>query len=166
MVWIIGIGILLGLLGYLLWMPLELVADTAARKLELRAGHLAWARLEDDREELIHLRLHVPFATYCWKPTDLVRMHNKRKKKIKSRPKKSGKHRQVNWIQVFRSFRVRQFSWDLDTGDPVWNAQLYPLAFMLQQRGTAFRVNFWNQNRLAFRVTNRPVRLLKSFVNP
>lgn len=165
MAWLVVLALLLALLGYLLLMPLELKADTATHRLELRVGHLARACLEDDAEEIVHVKLHVPFASFCWRPTDLMRMRMKRRRQ-KSKKKSRGSGITLNWIRLLRSFRVRYFSWDLDTGDPVWNAKLYPVAFLLQTRGVGVRVNFWHYNRLAFRITNRPVYLLKSIVNP
>lgn len=163
--WWIVLGVFVAAVSYLLLMPLLLLGDTATRTLEFRAGHLVWARLEEDPEELLRLHLHVPFANYYWRPTDLARWHRK-PKKVRNRRAGTDRKKHINWLRVLKTFRVRYFSWDLDTGDPVWNAKLYPVAFLLQYQGIGVRVNFWQQNRLAFRISNQPIRLLKSIVKP
>ncbi|MEJ2163676.1 MAG: hypothetical protein P8X60_10320, partial [Robiginitalea sp.] len=69
---------------------------------------------------------------------------------------------QVN--RLMRSFKVRRFRMEIDTGDPVLNAKLYPLFFHLERHAGSIRLNFINRNHLLLQITNRPINLLKAII--
>ena len=82
--WILLV-VLLGMLAYLLIMPLELCLDSYQNRYYLRVGGLARASLEKDPAELIRLRLKVLFLNFYWRPSDLRRMKKRSPKKKASK---------------------------------------------------------------------------------
>lgn len=164
-VWILLI-VLLGLLAYLLLMPLELCLDSYQDRYSLRMGGLARASLEKDPMELIRLHLKVGFLHFYWRPSDLQRF--KKKDSKEKAGKKAGRVRKFKVSQFKRllgSFRVKSFRLEIDTGDPLLNARLYPLVFLLPPPVGDIRLNFINRNHILLEITNRPINLLKAFIN-
>ena len=158
--------LLLGLLIYLLLMPLELYLDSYQGRYYLRMGILARASIEKDPVELLRLHLKVLFMNFYWRPSDLRTARKKPAKTKKvSNARKMRKFNVSLVRRLVRSFRVRAFRLELDTGDPVLNARLYPLVFLLHQRVGDIQMNFVNRNHLLLQLTNRPIRLLNAFIN-
>ncbi len=148
----------MALVAYLLWMPLELRIDTASRLFYLRAGFLARASLEPEPEELVLLHLKAGFWHFYWRPSDLISGGGAKKTAGKRKTTRNITARQA--LRLMRSFRVRRFRWDLDTGNPALNARLYPVFFLLDRTLGGFGINFQDQNQLALHLVNRPVRIL------
>lgn len=65
-------------------------------------------------------------------------------------------------LPVLRSFRVKRFRWYVDTGDPIWNAWLFPLFHLWRLRGQDVRVAFDGQSGLVLDINNNCFRLLKA----
>ncbi len=166
MVVLIVILILLaGLILYLLFMPLELLVDSTERLLSLRAGGLAKASVEEDPAEGIRLHLRALFMNFYWRPSDFHKRQAAQKTKEKQR-KSTKRNFHPNWTKLLRSFRLKAFRLDLDTGDVVLNAKLFPLFTLLDYRFGGFAINFRDYNRLYLRMENRPIRLLTAIINP
>ena len=159
--------LLAGFLIYVLLMPLELVIDSYAGRYFLRVGFLARLCLEKDPLELLRFHLQVLFLNFYWRPSE-IRAWGRQKKQSKVETKSGNKPR-MKLIQVRRilsSFRVKALRLEIDTGDPVLNARLFPLSFMLGQRTGAIGINFRNRNFILLHVVNRPINILKAFINP
>jgi hypothetical protein len=163
--YLVAITLVVALLAYLLWMPIELRVDSARGLAYLRLGILAKASLEPEPEQGIRLHLRAGFMDFYWGPADFrkaapkktgARQKPKRRKGPKITPEKA--------LRLIRSFRVRYFRCDLDTGNPVLNARLYPAFYLLDRTLGGFGINFQDHNRLALRVENRPLRILRAFI--
>lgn len=155
--YLIVLALLLSLLAYLLWMPLELRVDSSRKLFCLRAGVLAQASLEPEPDQLLRVHLRAGPWHFYWRPADFkVGRAKKPAGKHKSGPNLSARQA----ARLARSFRVRHFRWDLDTGNPVLNARLYPAFYLLDRTLGGFGVNFQDCNRLTLRVVNRPARIL------
>ena len=163
--YLVAIALVMALLAYLLWMPIELRIDSAKGLACLRLGILAKASLEPEPGQGVRLHLRAGFLDFYWGPADFHkappqkpggRQKAKRRKGPKITPEKA--------LRLIRSFRVRYFRWDLDTGNPVLNARLYPAFYLLDRTLGGFGINFQDHNRLALRVVNRPLRILRAFV--
>lgn len=157
--------VLAGLVLYLLFMPLELLVDSAHRLLSLRVGGLAKASVEEDPEEGVRLHLRALFMNFYWRPSDF------RKRREAPKPRKKRRNSpnwnfHPSWKKLVRSFRIKAFRLDLDTGDPILNAKLFPVFAMLEYRVGGFGINFQDYNRLYLRMENRPIRLLTAIINP
>ncbi len=165
-VWyLVAIALLCALLAYLLWMPLELQVDSAQSLVCLKVGNLARASLEPDPEQGICLHVRAGFRDFYWGPADFRKANGKKTKgRQKARRRKNREFTAQKALRLLRSFQVRHFSWDLDTGNPALNARLYPVFYLLDQTRGGFRINFCDHNRLALRIVNRPIRVLRAIL--
>lgn len=157
-----GVILLVVLLALgLLFVPIQIYIDTDTVKYFVRVKGLAKASLEPDKKELFRIRLKVLFYKHCFYPI---------KKSSKPKPpKKKAKHtRKIKFgriVRVLRSFEVRRFVLDMDTGDYTANAKMYPVFMLLNRYVASFHINFEDRNRLLLDIRNRPYRMLKSFIN-
>lgn len=163
---LIMLAVLLALISYLLWMHLELVLNSYRQQYYLRVGVLCRLFLEKDPEELVRLRLKSGLLNITWRPSDFKPRANKPKKQPEGRPKKTRKFRFKTALSLLRAVRVKEFRWQLDTADPILNAQLYPLFYFLNGRRASCSVNFRGENQLALRLSSRPIYFLKAIINP
>ena len=159
--------LLTAFLIYVLLMPLELVIDSYASQYYLRLGFLARLSLENDPLELLRLHLKVWFLNFYWRPSE-IRAWGRQKKESKVETK-GGKKTHMTLTQVRRilsSFRVKALSLEIDTGNPVLNARLIPLSYMFGWRIGTLGINFRSRNFILLHVVNRPINILKVFINP
>ena len=165
------IVLLLLLLGYLLWMPIVLKIDTDSHEYYLQMKGLAKASVLGDKDEVLKVKLNVLFLNFNFYP--LRKISASKKKKLASKEgKEDVEKKKRNWtrqgqraLRVLKTFEVKHLLVDLDTGDYVLNAKLYPVFFMLNRWEGSFAINFMNRNRLALIVQNRPIYILKSIIN-
>lgn len=155
------------LLIYLLVAPLVLYIDTVSNTYYFQYKGVAKATVLADEKEVIKIRLHVFFIRFNFYPlrkkkeaVDSKRIENgesarKRKKSINL---KTG-------LRLLKSFKIRKFLIDIDTGDCIANAKLYPFFAFLNYRLGGFRINFEGRNQLILEMQNRPIYLIKSFIN-
>ena len=164
-----SILIVLGILvTYLLLMPIILSINTRTNDYFIQLKGLAKANIETHEDELIRIKLKVFFLTFYFFPID---EYYKRKRAKKLKPKKlktkSRKHLDLNQgLQVLKTFKVKQFAIDIDTGNVITNAKLYPAFAFLNYHIGGFYVNFEGRNQLAVRIQNRPIDIIKVFINP
>jgi hypothetical protein len=154
------------LLLYLLFAPLAMVVDTRSHRYYLNYAGIFKASLLEDKEELLKVRFRVAFVNFYWYP---LREGFKRNKVEKSNPPtERRRNKSMNGktlIRLLKSFNVKRFSLSLDTGDCVRNASLYPIFALLNQYRGGFHINYLGENALLLHVENRPIRIIKSFIN-
>ena len=164
--WIVIVSLFIILLIYLLWMPIIIKIDTVTSEYFIQFKGLAKASILGDKQELIKIKLKVLFMNFDLFP--LQKMFS-RKKQLKE-PEKKNK----NWtmgkgqkaLKVLRSFKVKHLILEMDTGDIILNAKLYPVLFFMNRFKGSYAINFENRNRLALHLENRPIRIIKSIINP
>lgn len=163
MVFYILLLIFVLILGYLLFMPIELFVDTAENEYYVRAKGLLKISVEGDANKLILLRLKLPFYNlniYPLKP-------NRKTQKKKKVQRKNGRSN-FNFkkgLRLIKSFKIKFFRLDLDTGNYLINAQLcsaYPLFGQFPGR---ININFEGRNELLLSLQNRPIYMIRSFIN-
>ncbi|MGA9240180.1 hypothetical protein [Robiginitalea sp.] len=167
MVLTMALLLLAAILIYVLLIPLELVIDSYTGRYYLRVGFLARLSLEKDPLELLRLHLQVLFLNFYWRPSE-IRAWGRKRKTPKSNAK-SAKKQNMTLTQVrrlIRTFSVKALRLEIDTGNPVLNARLVPLSYMLGRRTGAIGINFCNRNFILLHVVNRPINILKVFINP
>lgn len=161
------IALLLLLIGFMLWSPVILKIDTDTNDYYLQWRGLAKARIEGDKKEIVRIKLNVLFLKFKFYP---LRFRKKKEKKKKEHSKVVRK-KNINpkngriALRLLRSFEIKKFLIHLDTGDYVLNAKLYPVFFFLNRYQGDFAINFENRNRFVLEVQNRPIHMLKSFIN-
>ena len=154
--------ILLFFTVYLLLMRIILFVDTDTNEYYLQIKGLAKASLEPIKIELLRVKLTILFMTFYFYPLK----YNWSKKKKKQQKKINKQLVSFNKIiHILKSFKVKKLQLKIDTGDPILNAKLCPLFTLLNYSTGSFSVNFKNKNRLALHIENRPIDLIKSFIN-
>ena len=150
---------------YLLFMKMVLFVDTANDEYYVQAKGLAKAKIESHETELIEVKLYTLFMKFSFFPLKKSKKKKKKPKKDKIAVRKSKTREFQRLVRIARTFKVDQFLVDIDTGNCITNAKLFsPFSFM-NFYGGQFRVNFEGRNRLLLRVQNRPIRIIKSFIN-
>jgi len=166
MFWGIVIALFLLLIALLLWMPIELCIDTKANNYYIRVKGLVTASIESHRTELLQINLKLPLYSHNFYPLRLSGKKKKKKKPDSPKKKKSRKTMSMRrMLRVIRTFRIKKFKLDLDTGDSMLNAKLYPLSALLNFYYGNIGINFEGRNELALIMQNRPIRIIKSFIN-
>ncbi len=168
MFWIAVILIFLLLfIAYLLWAPLELMVDTGIDQYEVRYGQLAAASLHGDTRWLLRIHLKALFYHRDFFP---LKKRKPTKDKEKTKTKEVRKNSMLKdpalILRLLRTFEVKRFILDMDTGDCISNARCYPVFALFNFGGGNFNINFEGRNRLIFHLRNRPIRLLNSFIKP
>ncbi len=156
------------LVTYLLLMPIILSINTQKNEYYIQLKGLAKANIEPDEKEIIRIRLKVFFMTFYFFP---IEEYYKRERVKKLKPKKhktkSRKHFGLSkGLKVLKTFKIKQFVIDIDTGNVITNAKLYPAFAFLNYHIGGFNVNFQGRNQLAVRLQNRPIDIIKLFINP
>lgn len=146
-----------------LFTPLELFINTAENEYYIKAKGLMKISVEADAKELILLRLKLPFYNYKIYPLKA----SFKPKKLKGTKQKKGKNKfnSINVLQILKSFKVKLFRLDLDTGDYVRNAQLWSAYPILNQFPGRININFEGKNELLLSLQNRPIYIIRTFIN-
>ena len=159
--------LLLGFFVYLLLMPLELCIDSYQGKYYFQMGFLARVSVEKDPVEFLRLHLRVLFMNFFWRPSDFRKWSRQKKKTtIKKKGSKMRKLTLAQGKRLLRTFRVKAFRLELDTGNPVLNAQLFPFSYLPGQQVGGVGINFLGRNNILLQITNRPIYILNAFINP
>ena len=161
--------ILLGLLFLLmlgfLWMPIEVCFDTVSQQYFVRLKGLVKASLEPHGEELFRVTLHVFFRKFYFYPLEKLFSGQPIKEPNKKHRKKRSAMGYKKIKGLLKTFKVKQLLIDIDTGDYVANAKLYPVFAYLNRSVGSFSINFQGRNQMVLFLQNRPIYLLKSFIN-
>ena len=164
---VVGIFILLFLLILgLLLVPIEIYIDTTSNQYFLQLKGLVRASLEGDTEEVIRIRLRAFFRDFYFYPLKKIGAAKPKKSKKRSVKKRTQGIPVKKIRRVLNSFKVKELFVDIDTDDYISNAKLYPVfAFLNYYRG-GFNINFEGRNQVVLFIQNRPLHIIKSFINP
>jgi len=148
-------------------MPIVLFIDTKTNQYYLQVKGLVKANIESHEEEFIRIRLRLFFLSFYFYPLRNIGISkNKKIENSAENKKKIGKGIGLKkGLRMLKSFKVKRFLFDIDTGDCILNAKLYPLFAMLNYNIGGFRVNFEGRNRVRLHIYSRPIYLIKSFMN-
>lgn len=166
MVGLIILFVGLFLLGWIMIAPLELRINSAKDQYLLSWKGIAkveWIPAPDD----ILIRSKIFFWESIYHP--LTAMPTK--KKVAADPESSRKKKRWTWrkwsrriIRVLKSFQVKAFRVNLDTGDYVYNSYLYPIFWMLNQGNSRLQINYNGESEILLVVQNRLYRILKALL--
>ena len=149
----------------LLFVKLILFVDTKKNEYYFQAKGLLKANVEADEEKLIRVRIRTLFMNFYFYP-----LKKKNTSKKPSATKKLGikRKRPIGFrkgLGILRTFKVKQIFVDIDTGNCITNARLYPLFAFLNHNTGNFRINFEGKNQLILQIQNRPIHIIKSIIN-
>ena len=138
--------------------------DSTNQEFFVSLGDLARADVAKDKDYLLRIDLRTLFMRFKFYP---LKRKSAKKKKTKKSKKSSIKWSQVrSMVGIIRSFQVKNFSLDIDTGSCITNAKLYPAFAFLDFWVGNYQVNFVGRNSIALHLQNRPYKIIKSFINP
>lgn len=161
---VLSIVLFLLIIG-LLFVPMELCIDTTTDNYYFRLRGLIRANLEEHEEELVRIRLSLFFGNVYFYPLRRIGLSQKRSVKKDREGKKRKRVGIRKVIRLLRTFTIKRLIIDVDTGDCLLNAKLYPAFAFLNHTMGQFSINFQGRNHLVLYVQNRPLNIIKSFVN-
>jgi hypothetical protein len=165
---ILGIlfGFFLLLLVYLIWMPVVLCVDTVKNEYYIQLKGLAKAKIESHKEEMLILKLKIFFLRFQFYPLRKNKSATKKKELEKHKSKKQQSKISLRTaLRILKSFKVKRFLLNMDTGDCIYNAKIYPLFVFLNYRIGGFNINFDGKNQLTIYLQNTPLRIIRSIIN-
>ena len=166
MVLIIALVIILLLITYLLLVPIIFFINTRKHQYYLQIVGLAKVYVESDEEQWVKLKLKLLFFNFTFYP--LKTLMSKKAKTLKVKTKKKTSRKRMDYktfLRIIRSFNVEKFYLNIDTGNCIYNAKLYPLFAFLNYKMGGFHINFRENNQLVLVIKNRPLRIIRAFIN-
>ena len=161
MLWVIIIGLFLLLMMYLLFAPLSIVIDTSTHSYYVELKPIIKISAVSHERELLKIHTQIFFLNFDYFPIQPIK-----KKKLKKQSKKTKRLLTIKKVfRVLKTFKIKRFFLDIDTGDCIVNAKLYPVFGLLNYKGGHFNINFNGRNKLVLHIQNRPIYIIKSFIN-
>ncbi len=160
------IALLIIFLVYVLLAPIALVINTDKNQYFIEQKGLLKAQLATDEKEVFKIRMKVFFFNFNLYPLKKKTSSKSKKKHVKlkrKRSKKTVKFKRV--MSVIKSFKIKKFHLELDSGDCINNAKLYPAFAFLNYMNIDCHINFTGRNSLILAIENKPIRIIKSFIN-
>ena len=163
---LLTIAILVLFLIYLLLIPIIIVIDTVNNQYYVQMKGLLKANVLPDENEILKVRLKIFFLRFNFYPLKKRLSPNKSKKTKKNHGKKPKRNVDFKTVlRVIRSFKIKRFYLNTDSGNCITNAKLYPLFALLKYYKGGYNINFLGQNVLILAIENRPIRIIKSIIN-
>ncbi len=164
MLWIILLLLLISFLVYLLVLPVDIVINTNADQYYMRLGGLGRAEVIGNPDYIVGVRFRNAIGSYHFYPLKKRKKSSPKKQKKKSRFR-MGRSPVRTAYRLLRSFEVRKLSLDIDSGNCITNARIYPVFALWNFLGGDFNINFFGRNSAEIHLRNRPYRIIKSFIN-
>ena len=161
MIWLIILAVFLGLIFWILFSPILIEIDTRVPLARVSWKSIGNLILEYNDHWQLNFRVLFFSKTIYFKGAakrPLKPKHTRRAKK-KSNPRRIIR----GVVRMIKSFRVTEWKLSIDTGDHVWNAQMYPLNY-LPQGIDHLNINFIDENYLVLKMRNRPWKMLRAFL--
>lgn len=166
MIWIITIGLFVLIIIWLLFAPIRLVINNVKDDYGVYYGKsFSLSLIPRGLITNWKLKLKILFFEYYIR---FDQISNKKKKcKNKKEVRKIRMCGSFNQMKsLFHSFKISKFSVDLDTGDCIWNAYLFPILFLLnQKKGIDVKVNYQNNNIVDIEFKNRGIRIIHALIS-
>ncbi|WP_142785880.1 hypothetical protein [Changchengzhania lutea] len=161
----IVIVICLLLIIALLLVPVIICIDTVSKQYYIQLQGIVKANLEGHDTEVFRIKLNVLLMKFYIYPLKKKRL-SKRGKSKKNDVDKNKRHLPfIRVLKMLKTFKVKDFFINIDTGDLILNAKLYPVFALLNYNGGKYHINFQGQNQLVLLIKNRPIYIIKSFIN-
>ena len=153
----IVLGIILVLLFWILAAPLSLRIDTYRGEYWLK-----WWGIGSVEAMILHGDIVIHLQAGPWGkdffPLQQFSERSARKAKQKAKHQKKKRRSKISFrkaMRMLKTFTVKEFSLDLDTGDYVWDAWLFSLLYAIQPLRQRARINFQGRNECRLEVENR-----------
>jgi hypothetical protein len=165
MLWVVLSILLLLFILYLLFVPLDIVINIAKKQYFVRILGLVKVAIEGHETEFLRIRLNALFTRFYFYPLRKKEKEKRKKVEKKSSRRKNIKSNLKGGLQVLKSFKVKKVLVDIDTGDCIENAKLYPAFAFLNHHVGTFQVNFDGRVNMVLHLQSRPISIIRSFIN-
>lgn len=157
------IGMVLLLCVWLLSLKLVLRLDSEQDLYEVRAGSIARLWYDVSSNELY-------YSVFGWKrkltprPPEAVAEKPVRGEKPRRKSKRRLTTQQLlrKIRAVLQTFHVTRCEVEIDTGDPIANAYLFPVFFFIRGKQKKFAVRYDGNSRILLEVNNRLARIVRA----
>ena len=155
--------IIVSLILGLLFLPIIIYIDTTSNQYYIQFKGVFKISFEKHDLEIFRLRLKILFFNFYFYPLK-IKTIKKDKELIQHKLKKPKKHIPLSKIiRVIKTFKVKNCLINIDTGNCILNAKLYPLFAFLNYNHGNFFINFQGQNQFILVLENKPINILKSY---
>lgn len=152
------------ILIYLLLAPVILYVNTINNQYYLKYQGLMKASILSDEKEVFKVKLNILFMKFYFYPLRKAKLTST-KNNLKNNRKKERKQMSLRkGLKLLKSFKIKRFLINIDTGDCIANAKLYPIFAFLNYKFGGFYINFDGRNQLVFHLYNRPIDIIKAFI--
>ncbi len=149
----------------MLFASIIICINTTTNEYYMQLRGLVKASIEPDKKEIIHIKLNILFFNIYFYPLRKSNTSNQRTKTEKNDGKMDKNRISIRkGLRILRTFKVKRFLLDIDTGDCISNAKLYPFFALLNYKGGNFKVNYNDRNIVLLLLRNRPINLIISFI--
>ena len=164
MMWWILLALLVLFGIYLLFAPLVLFMDTKDNTYFVKLKGLAKVSIVPDTKDVLRIKLQMAFMNFDFYP--LRKNHRTKKEKV-GKKKKAKKSRigVKKVLALLKSFKLKRLYLNMDTGDFTMNAKIYPIFYFLDRRLGTININFQGENRMVLKAINRPINIIRVFIN-
>lgn len=160
------LSVLIVLVICLLLVPIILFIDTNTNQYYVQFKGLAKVSMEANEEEFLKIKLKLLFMNFDFYPLTKNKKRIKKNHLTKAKSKKKqNRFKLKTGLRLLKTFKVKQFVLEIDTGDCIYNAKLYPIFAFLNYRIGSFNINFIGKNHFLLCLENRPIYILRSFIN-
>jgi hypothetical protein len=162
MFWLILIAVFLGLLAYLLFATLLVEIDTSHQLYSFSivpVFRISWVVDEFPR--------HPEITIFGFRKKLNLQAWFKGTAPKETKVRKPSKFR-ISFSKIrslVRSFRVKKWLVNIDTGDMALNGEMFPLMYaLMRMTGKEFYINFFGKNEVVITIENNAFRMLKAII--
>lgn len=168
---LIILAVLLLLSLWILVVPIVFYINTERNVYYIKLVSIAKAGLIFNKNDL-YIRIRIFFMSFNIDPFKLSKKKKKEKEKEKKKKKPSAKKEigksfragRKMIAEFFRSFKIREFYIEIDTGDVIKNAYLFPVSSFITNDKIQFSVNNDGVNLARVKIQNRLINFLIMFL--
>ncbi len=150
---------------YLLVAPIVIYLDTTANTYYLKLTHFFKISLESDEVAVLKIRMQLFFFKFYFYPLRLKSSTKNKKTKKSTGLRQKRRAGLKKGYKILKTFKVKKLLVNIDTGDCILNAKLYPVFAVLNYNFGSFNINFAGKNQMVLRIQNRPFNIIKTFIN-
>lgn len=154
-------------LSWILFSPIQITLNSQKKIYQIHWYGIARARLLLLSKDFL-IRVNVFF----WeKDFSLLRPKKEKKKTTQKKTKKKRKFQSrkktlKKIIRILKSFKIKIFKIDLDTGDYIQNSYLYPVFYFLKNKKIDLSINYRGDVNIHLKIENRLYKILLSLLFP
>lgn len=161
MLWVILVIVPVGLLAWIVISPLAIEIDTRMPRAQLEWKSIGRVQIWHTDEWWLSIRI-----LFYRKTIRCADIKNKSRKRTEMKPRSprtiSIRKLLPGFARAISTFKVEEWQMAIDTGNPVTNAQLYPINF-LPPMYHHLNINFNNENYLFLKISHRPWKIILAF---